>query len=120
MQPAKWYIQRLKSMSPEEIAWRFQYVLRDLSDRIRFVSGRYPFPANEAFEKVQPGFRVTDLRLGEWVSSRAGEDEKEWCNRLLNQADKIVEHRFGCKEEVAMFGDRRHAHGLEFEWFSRK
>ena len=44
MQPASWYVQRLRGMSAGEIAWRLGSAARDLGDRVRVSVGRVPRP----------------------------------------------------------------------------
>ena len=98
MQPLIWYFQRLKTMSPSELVWRFRSELRDVIDWIRFPLGLYPSFKTDVVcltdTEFAPGFSVSDMKLGEWASEDASEDEKKWYKRLINQADKIVEHKF--------------------------
>jgi hypothetical protein len=94
MQSLDWYVRRLRSMSPSEIAWRIRGGVRDVVDRPRFALGLYP-PASRALpttDRFEPGFRVSDVGVGGWVHSSRS-DERRWCERLVDRADRIVKHR---------------------------
>jgi hypothetical protein len=41
---------------------------------------------------IDPGFRVCDVRVGEWIVPER-DDEKAWHNRLVTHADQVVQHR---------------------------
>jgi heparinase II/III-like protein len=113
MQPLSWYFNRLRSMSPSEVAWRIQSATRDALDRYRIPAGRYPTPADAiaAGKRADdpPAFRVSDVTVGEWTSS-SRQEEKEWCRRLRAEADRVVNH------ELTFF-DREGVHlGNPIRW----
>lgn len=98
MQTLTWYVKRLKTMSPGEIAWRVKSALREVGDRYRFAVGAYPsFNGNGARSEVPggcvPGFQVSDLESGEWNTSEASVEEQAWRDRLVRRADLIAGHR---------------------------
>jgi hypothetical protein len=121
MQSMGWYVRRLRSMSPRELAWRARSSLRAVADRPRFALGLYPQaaralpPRAAAFE---PGFRVSDLEVGEWVRPAARSDERQWCQRLVERAELIAKHRLSFFDLVEVdLGDpidwnRDHAAGI--------
>jgi len=86
MQTLNWYYNRLKAMSPGEIAWRMQSSLRDRADRL-LISHRQRLRNPVAIfngegGNVKPGFHVSDLAI-----------EEKQHNSLLARAEKIAEHR---------------------------
>src|SRR5262245_37126789 len=96
MQSLGWYVRRLRSMSGREIAWRLRAGLRDAVDRPRLALRLYPrsdraMPAGQ--QAFAPGFRVSDLEIGEWMRPAAAAGEREWCHRLVQRADAIAQHR---------------------------
>lgn len=94
MQPFNWYLQRLRGMSFGEIIWRIQSMIRDITDRYRFLFGLYPCgPRIDEIYKKNKGFNISDVHLGEWISSDAHPDETKWCNILINKANKIKNHQ---------------------------
>jgi hypothetical protein len=68
--------------------------MRDQADRYRIALNLYPSNKSKHPLDVQPGFQVSDIRVGEWTSARAGDQGIEWLNEVLRRADKILEHRF--------------------------
>jgi Heparinase II/III-like protein/Heparinase II/III N-terminus len=121
MQPLGWYMRRLGSMSWQEIAWRIRDAVRDVVDRPRFALRLYPGPGRALpgdQKPFQPGFRVTDVEVGEWSRPNAATDEKEWCRLVVERAETIAKHRlsFFDLDEVEL-GDpidwnRDHAAGV--------
>lgn len=95
MQPLAWYLRRLRSMSAEELAWRARSMARELVDRGRFALGSSPRPRGVRLRAVGagPGFRVSDLVVGEWSSRPASSLEARWRGRLLARADAIADHK---------------------------
>jgi hypothetical protein len=113
MQPLSWYVNRLRSMTPAEVAWRIQSASRDAVDRYRIRAGRYPSPADAVAPGMgagqAPAFRVSDVSVGEWASSRRS-DEREWLGRLQAQAEQLATHEF-------TFFDRERVHlGDPIRW----
>lgn len=82
-------------MSPAEVSWRTKCALRDQTDRLFLARRQRGRPLSAILaagdESVAPGFRVSDMRVGEW----AGDDpaERQQLERLLERADRIAEHR---------------------------
>ncbi|KAF0189870.1 MAG: heparinase II/III family [Desulfobulbaceae bacterium] len=114
MQTPSWYLQRLKSMSPAEILWRIQGKCLDQADAYRIPRGRFP-SLDEAMAKAdrtswQPPFRVSDLKVGEWMHASASPQEQGWCAALIEQADKIASHK------LSYFHLRDHDHGHPINW----
>ena len=97
MQSVTWYGRRLRSMSLDEFMSRTKSTLRDAIDRSRIALGLFPSLAvDDAFvaqAAAPPGFRVSDVAVGAWVSPNASPDEAAWCRRLLREADRIASHR---------------------------
>ena len=96
MQPIAWYIRRLRSMSTGEVAWRIRSLVRDRFDRYRFGLGMYPsaqaagLGGNDADWPM--GFRVSDVKPGEWLQDKVLEDEHRWQADLVVRAEKILQH----------------------------
>jgi len=69
-----------------------------MMDRFRFAMGNYPsikdLPIKKDHPEIEPGFRVCDIRPGEWASPAAKDDEARWLERLIRQADRISQHKF--------------------------
>jgi hypothetical protein len=91
-----WYLRRLQTMSPGEVAWRAAGHLRDAHRWGRLALGLEPRPpdcdAANSEEHTEPGFRVCDVRVGEWaVPDR--DEERQWRDRLVAHAESIVDHR---------------------------
>jgi hypothetical protein len=83
-------------MSRHEIAWRIRGAVQVVVDRPRFALRLYPgqsraLPGNDA--KFEPGFRVTDVEVGEWSRPTAADDERQWCRLLVERANMIAAHR---------------------------
>ena len=112
MQSLNWYIQRLKSMSPSEIAWRLQSEIRDVTDRIRVPMGLFPSPEIDLSDKSGlPGFRVSDVP--EFVEKEehivSGMNE-EWLGALVVKADLILDNK------LSYFDLKEKWHGEPFNW----
>jgi hypothetical protein len=89
-----WYLSRLKSMSFEEVLQRVLSRFRDETDRYRIALGLYPSIKIEDPLGTQPGFRVSDIEVGEWTSASAGNQEIEWLKKVVARADNTLGHRF--------------------------
>jgi hypothetical protein len=88
MQNLGWYVSRIRSMSPSEILWRVNSLLRDYVDVFRSYTGWFPRlnTANLAEpDDFQPGFRF-DLQAG----IRELPDPA-WKERLLAKAERVLE-----------------------------
>ena len=114
MQSLTWYFHRLQSMSTQELAWRARSALRDVADRYRFAQGRFP-SVREALPHreetvLSPGFPVSDVEVGVWASLNGESPESDWCDRLVSQADRIVEHR------LSFFNLTDHPMGDPIDW----
>src|SRR5690348_2449712 len=91
-----WYLHRFRTMSVGELAWRATGRLRDLE-----LWGRLALslePRVRASDRADPGagpgpgFRVCDIRVGEWRDPE--DDEKRaWRDRLVTHAQRIARHR---------------------------
>ena len=95
MQPLKWYYDRLRSMTPEEVTWRVRSELRDSVDRIRIPLGFVPHlqkgPAS--VREASPGFSTTRTRPGAWAHDIADPLISGWAARLRVRADAISDNR---------------------------
>ena len=97
MQSLTWYAQRLRTMSPSEMAWRIRSSLRDTVDRCLLGLRQRPKPLSEIINRIGapdlPAFRVSELNVGEWASTKPGQLEHDWYRRLLSDADRILAGR---------------------------
>src|SRR5213593_909355 len=91
-----WYLRRLRTMSAGELAWRAAGRLRDAQLRGRLALRLEPRPRARDVAKAgactDPGFRVCDIRVGEWAFPELDE-EREWRDRLVAHADRVARHR---------------------------
>ena len=110
MQPIPWYVNRLSTMSPAEIAWRITSLSRDCFDRIRIPFHFYPGIESVASQANTPGFSVSNMPVGAWSAETATDQEKIWLTSLLEIADKIADHRF------CYFDLKDHDHGNPVDW----
>lgn len=94
MQSLTWYIKRLQTMSLGELARRTKFLMRDQADRYRIALNLYPSNKSKHPLDVQPGFRVSDIEVGEWVSTGANDQEIGWLKAVVARADEILDHRF--------------------------
>jgi len=85
MQTPNWYISRLRSMSPQEVAWRINSKLRDVVDRLRFAVRLYP-----SAHYSQPEFR----RGFTCVPTSSDFYPEHWRANLLTRAEHIRKGRF--------------------------
>lgn len=90
MQPLIWYVRRLRGMSVDEIAWRIRAMMRDTGDRARFAAGLIPDPV---IAQAEPGFRVTDLKPGEWKAT-ANAQEGAWRDAVVLASKELLHHSF--------------------------
>lgn len=113
MQPINWYINRLKTMSPSEIAWRISSLFRDYTDRVRIPLRLYPGIEqikDTDTEAIKPGFQMPTIHLGAWADNSATTQEKVWLAALLSAADEIIAHRF------SYFNLNNFNHGTPIDW----
>ena len=95
MQSLGWYLRRLRSMSPAEIAWRARSMLRDQADVIRIPLGilpRLPRQASGTLAEFQPGFTCSPVTRERWSDSTT-DALPAWREHLLSKADAILENR---------------------------
>lgn len=96
MHKLRWYYNRLKLMSPGEIAWRISSMSQAAGDRIRVPLGLYPSIGSRLGETVLStvcgGSPVSDVVTGSWAGS-AHQDEVSWEQALHKEAGRILEHR---------------------------
>src|SRR5688572_17275288 len=94
MPSINWYLNRLRTMSPGEIAWRVRDAGRDRIDRWRFAAGLIPghagSPNGVAF--ASSSCRLTDIPVGAWKGDIPPPLES-WRGRLLAYADDVLAHR---------------------------
>lgn len=109
MQPIGWYLNRLRTMSPSEIRWRFGGLLRDGVDRWRVATGTYPGPeaAISADASPAPPFRLTDVAVGK--DTKAAIDQASYA-RLIERADDVLGSR------LTFFNLDRHYLGDPVDW----
>ncbi|MFO0837887.1 MAG: alginate lyase family protein [Phycisphaerae bacterium] len=84
-------------MSPNEIAWRVQSVVRDASDRFLLTRRGKPrsietllAPGHREFS---PGFSACDTHPGAWVAAGAPSAGSVWLSALCERAERILKHR---------------------------
>jgi len=83
-------------MSAGEVAWRAVGRLRDAELWGRLALRLEPRPRasdpGDAGACADPGFRVCDLRVGEWAVPERDE-ERQWRDRLVAHAEQVARHR---------------------------
>ena len=113
MPPLTWYLRRFQTMSARELAWRAVSGLREGVLWGRVSLGLEPKPRHAgrrgADSFAEAGFRVSDLRVGEWAAPPSDE-EKEWRDQLLAQAEPILAHR------LSFLGLADHDLGDPIDW----
>jgi hypothetical protein len=107
MQSFEWYVRRLRSMSPAEIAWRVSTAARGALDRGRYALGAVPraarrFGASAALEHTPP-FRIP----GAPPRCAAAAD---WAAALAATASDIVAYR------LSFFNLESHFLGDPIDW----
>lgn len=97
MQSVNWYLQRLRSMSADEVWWRVRSVVRDQLDRPRFALGLYPSPPltpnRPELVDVGPQFRLHDWAHCAYDPRPLQTDEQGWMGTLRDRAEKLLNHR---------------------------
>ena len=94
MQTLNWYYQRLKAMSPDEIAWRACSSIRDIADRLLIERRQRPRKPSDFLNSntsgKKEGFHVCNMSVGYQTNNDA---EKQSYDSLIAKAQKIVGHR---------------------------
>lgn len=94
MQSLQWYVNRLRTMSPAEIAWRVKSLLAAMTEQTRVSLNWIPKPqyvvGYQAAAEFQPPFRVADNEIGSWANQA---EYQQWLQRLVNKADLIAAHK---------------------------
>jgi hypothetical protein len=97
MQPVPWYIQRLRAMSPDEMAWRARSFLCDQADRLLLGRRQRLRPLPEILNGgrgATPCFCVCDMSAGRKVNSDGPDGiERAWRSSLLERAERLAQHR---------------------------
>jgi hypothetical protein len=95
VQPLNWYVHRLRTMSPAEIAWRGRLELRDAVDRVRIPLGIVPRLPRETLPGggSPGGFRTTDIVPGAWIREPVDPRIHGWSERLKGRADALLANR---------------------------
>jgi len=97
-------------MTPAEIAWRVQSILRDVGDRVRIPMKLYPSPVLDPAVS-EPGFHVSDVHPADWqFLSDSTPAAHKWRQDLVNKADQILENR------LSYFDLKNKWHGEPFNW----
>jgi len=101
-------------MSPIEILWRIRGKCIELIDAYQITRGAIP-SLDHAMSKAkrsnwQPPFRVSDIKVGDWVRDQASTDERTWCAELITQADSIAANK------LSYFHLHEHDHGHPIQW----
>jgi hypothetical protein len=97
MQSLNWYAHRLRVMSPGEVAWRMRSAVRDATDRCWVAIGRQQDRIVRELSERElndiPGFHVTDMTVGAWANLQADQPERQWYQKLRENAERIMDHR---------------------------
>lgn len=97
MQSPGWYLQRLRAMSPAEIAWRCWGAAQDVSDKLLLSARSKPRPRRRLgyfpAESFEPGFRIGSRDDFSRDAAAMVAATGPWLDRLLEQADAIASHR---------------------------
>jgi hypothetical protein len=110
MQSLNWYVNRLRTMTPREVAWRVSDAARDGLDRGRFAMGLYPRPADvPAGGPPRHGAALCPVPVGAWTGVEAAPIDG-WRTALLAKADDLLRHRF------SFFNLTAHDLGTPIDW----
>ena len=98
MQPLTWYVNRIQSMSTNEIRWRIESKLRDLLEWYRFKKGYFPSydqcGADYTTDDFEPAFHICEADLSHWRSFTNFSDGSIWLQRLIEKAGHLRSHEF--------------------------
>ena len=88
-------MKRLQAMSADEIAWRARSSVRDLLDRYRVRLKMYPSvtASSRAGRAAASVRRWCPVPVGAWLTLEPDDPAALWRARLLERADRILEHR---------------------------
>ncbi len=110
MQSLNWYVNRLRTMTPREVAWRVSDAARDGVDRGRFAMGLFPRPADvPARQARRQAAALCAVPLGAWDGVDA-EPVRQWRTTLVDRADQLLQHRF------SFFNLTAHDLGTPIDW----
>ncbi len=114
MQKINWYIRRLCSMSPREVAWRCRCKLQDAADRLLVPGQAGPPPVHRIVDDRRTD-RITEpdvlgRHLGSELSCAESDGMGRWKSALLTQADLAVDHR------LRLFDIEGHSLGDPIDW----
>ena len=95
MQSLNWYVNRLRSMGPNEILWRIRSLVTAQVDLVRFPAGFVPkldVSGRLSRESFAPGFSCSPAIP---VAGVVAPDARrpEWDESLLRIADKVLEDK---------------------------
>ncbi len=97
MQSLNWYAHRLRVMSAGEVAWRMRSAVRDATDRCRIAMGRHQERVVQEISDRElvdiPGFRVSEIGVGQWTCLETDDPRRQWYQRLTENAERIMAHR---------------------------
>lgn len=96
MSSFRWYVNRLKSMSPEEIAWRLRSWLVEWVDTGRVVTGTNASPPPSG---SVPWLSISRLQTGLWLD-QVDPQVRSWRDALQTQASEILNHRLTFFDQV--------------------
>lgn len=94
MQSFRWYMARLRTMSPEEISWRLRTSLRTRLDYAVAPLRRRPLRLERLVARdtdADPSdLRLCEVAVGAWNAQRDDVTESRWCGDLRGRADRIA------------------------------
>jgi len=97
MLSTRWYIRRLRAMSPREVPWRVKSSLRDVTDRCLLRRRQRLVPLKAILVRDgashELAFRVSDVPIGQWAGYRKRTVPSEWYYGLLRRAEKLAAHK---------------------------
>jgi hypothetical protein len=111
MQSFNWYVNRLRTMSPREVAWRVADAARDGIDRARFGLRLYPQASDLTAPQPQSAAppALCTIPVGVWRDV-ADDTERRWSGALTAKADQLMQHRF------TFFNLKAHDLGTPIDW----
>jgi len=100
-------------MTAGELAWRMHSAVRDVKEHYLQAWGIPHLPTVQMRQEApvdSPGYRVSDMTVGEWTVARPGHPEYEWYRRLIARADRIANH------QLSFFGLKNQPLGPTIDW----